>query len=156
MLALNDWRHRPDYRIGADLGAKSSNAAANRGIAYHRRVYRAIESTDLGGLRFLTEPWLQEVGKGRFCQPDSILFDDDAGIAIVVEVKLNWKDGRADKLLNLYLPAVKAAFGLDATFPVVVTSNLRGYEHPPLLGLGSILDAMAWEAGQPCPVLLHP
>lgn len=142
--------------IGASFGAKGSNKAADRGLAYHRRVFRELGSRTPSGFELVVEPWLQEHNTGRFCQPDSLLIDREAGLGIVVEVKLNWKDGRADKLLNLYLPATRAAFGLELVWPLLITQNLRGYAHPPLLGLGACVDAMAWSPEQPCPVLLLP
>lgn len=157
VTTVNTWRHRPDFRIGASLGATNkSNDAANRGIAYHNRVYKALIANPPAGFGLLVEPWLQEIGTGRFLQPDSMLIDKETRSAIIVEVKMNWMDGRADKLLEKYLPATKSAFQLLHVWPVIVTGNLRGYQHPPLLGLDSIVDAMAWDPSLPCPVLLHP
>lgn len=157
MKALNDWIHRENYfGIGTADGAKGNTKAAQRGIDYHRSVFKAIAAATPPGWRLVVEPWLQERTTGRFRQPDSVLVHDEDNLGIVVEVKMNWADGRADKLLSTYLPAVRAAFKLDATWPLLVTSNLRGYKHPPLLGLGSILDSLAWTPDLPCPVLLHP
>jgi hypothetical protein len=75
---------------------------------------------------------------------------------VVGEVKLNWKDGRDEKLLGLYLEAVTHAFGLRAVWPVLVTSNIRGYAHPVKLGLGDLLSVDYWTVGQPTPLLLVP
>lgn len=154
--AIHGWRHKKGYGLGCSHGAKGSNKAANRGIAYHNKIFRKLEASPPADLTPLIEPWLQEIGTGKFCQPDAILFDHDENAAIVVEVKMNWKDGRDEKLLDLYLPAVKSAFALDMVWPLLVTSNLRGWPHPPLLGLGAAVDAMAWELGAHTPVLLQP
>lgn len=155
--AINAWRLRPDMKIGTSHGAKGSNKAADRGNAYHRKVFKLLEPcTTTPGFRLVVEPWLQEVNRGKFLQPDSVLIDDEASVGIVVEVKLNWKDGRDDKLINKYLPAVRAAFGLELVWPLLITQDLRGYQHPPLLGLPAIIDAMAWTPAAPTPVLLLP
>lgn len=157
MKALNDWIHREQYfGIGTADGAKGNNRSAQRGIEYHRRVFKALAANQPPDWRLIVEPWLQERTTGRFRQPDAVLVNDEDRVGIVVEVKMNWKDGRADKLLQTYLPACRAAFKLDMTWPLLITSNLRGYQHPPLLGLSAVLDSMAWEPSQPCPLLLHP
>lgn len=156
VLALNRWITRDDMKLGCADGAKGSNAAADRGIRYHRRVFRALQPSPIPGMDPVIEPWLREVGTGRHCQPDALLVDLAEGVGIVVEVKLNWKDGRDEKLHNLYLPAVKSAYNLTHVWPLLITSNLRGYSHPPLLGLDAIVDAMSWSSGQPTPLLLYP
>jgi hypothetical protein len=157
MKALNDWIHRENYfGIGTADGAKGNTRAAQRGIEYHRRVFRALAGAPIDGWRLVVEPWLQERTTGRFRQPDAVLVHDEDRLGIVVEVKLNWADGRADKLLQTYLPAVRSAFKLELTWPLLVTANIRGYQHPPLLGFTEIMNAMAWEPGAPCPLLLHP
>jgi len=74
--------------------------------------------------------------------------------ALVVEVKLNWRDGRDEKLLSKYLPVVKNAFKLEAVWPLVIVGCLRGYEHPPLLGFKQLDRAFSWQAGDPTPVML--
>jgi len=90
------------------------------------------------------------------CQPDSVLIDRITGGGIVVEAKLNWKDGRDEKLINLYLDAAKSAFGLEQTWPVLITKNIRGYEGQPLLGLKQLEGAFQWRPGKITPVLLLP
>lgn len=159
MRTLHRWQYRPDWRMGADTGAKSTNSAATRGIEYHRRVYRLLQSRLQREADLLVEPWFQRVDDQptrTFRQPDAVIRDYVPDCAIVVEVKLNWADGRDEKLLNEYLPIVKNAFGLDVVWPLMITRNLRGYKHPPLLGLSALDDCLAWSPGSPTPLLLLP
>jgi hypothetical protein len=151
-----------------DVGSRSNTASKNksivRGLAYHRKVYRLLENWQKISAPeqvVFIEPWLRlvnpnEKGKRACCQPDAVVVDPASNTAIVIEVKLNWKDGRDEKLLNLYLDAVKAAFDLDHVWPALITSNIRGYEHQPRLGLGSLLKCDNWEPGDPTPVILVP
>lgn len=158
---LNSWRYRPGFKLGASVDSKSKNSAAARGIAYHRRVYKLLadfaqapdEEAEL-----LIEPWFQEINHSTnppMRSPDAVLRYSD-GTALIIEVKLNWKDGRDEKLLQEYLPIVKSAFALEMCWPLMVTSCLRGYAHPPLLGLKQLHEAFAWEPGHPTPLLLLP
>lgn len=80
----------------------------------------------------------------------------EANVGIVCEVKLNWKDGRDIKLIDEYLPIVANAHGLDMVWPLLITHNLRGYQHPPILGLRKWEDAMLWFPGNPTPLMLVP
>jgi len=151
-----------------DVGSRSNSASKNksivRGLAYHRKVYRLLENwqkISAPEQHLFIEPWLRSVapnakGKRPCCQPDAVIVDPVSETAIVIEVKLNWKDGRDEKLINLYLDAVKAAFDLRATWPALITSNIRGYEHTPRLGLGSLLACDSWNIGDPTPVILVP
>lgn len=159
MRTLHDWQHRPDWKIGANMGSKSNNSAANRGIAYHQRVYRLLLAKLKHEADLLIEPWFERIDdqpRRTMRQPDAIIRYLPES-AIVVEVKLNWRDGRDDKLLNEYLPIVRNALKLDVVWPLLITRNLRGYDAAkPLLGLGAIDDCLAWEPGLPTPVLLLP
>jgi hypothetical protein len=161
MKTLYPWRHRPSYRLGADMGSKSKSTAATRGIAYHRKVYRALEAllpADSADVELIVEPWFECVDgqvKRTMRQPDAVLRYPD-NTAIVIEVKMNWRDGRDEKLLHEYLPIVTSAFKLDVVWPLMITQCLRGYEHPPLLGLKRFDECLAWQPGDPTPLLLHP
>lgn len=159
MKTLYPWKHRPDWKMGASAGAKSTNSAAARGIAYHNRVYKLLQSRLHREADLLIEPWFVRVDdqpQRTWRQPDAVIREFLPGCAIVVEVKMNWADGRDDKLLNEYLPIVKNAFELDVVWPLLITRNLRGYKHPPLLGLGALDDCLAWSPGDPTPLLLLP
>lgn len=153
---LDQWRLSTRLGIGCADGAVGSNKAADRGIVYHRKVFKLLEQNPVAGMELLIEPWFKAIGQNRFRQPDAVFLDREAKTALVVEVKMNWKDGRADKLLDEYLPIVRCAFELDIVWPVLITQNLRGYSHPPLLGLQDLVEAFAWQPGMPVPLLLLP
>ena len=154
---LDRWRYEPNFRIGASAGCKSTGSK-KRGIDYHRRVYKALGEAKLSG-KLLVEPWYRNMSdypdKTTLRSPDSVLLLEDSNCAIVIEVKLNWKDGRDLKLINEYLPIVKNAHQLDYTWPLLITQCLRGYQHPPLLGLRQLERCMEWFPGDPTPLLLH-
>ena len=152
-----------------DVGSRSNTASKNksivRGLAYHRKIYRLLESwqrVSAPEQQLFIEPWLRlvkpdpETGKRRCCQPDAVVIDPASETGIVIEVKLNWKDGRDEKLLDTYLEAAMAAFDLRATWPALITSNVRGLPHQPRLGLGSLLTCDDWNVGDPTPVILVP
>lgn len=88
--------------------------------------------------------------------PDSVILLPETNVGIVIEVKLNWKDGRDVKLIDEYLPIVANAHDLDCCWPLLITQCLRGYKHPPLLGLRRWEDCMTWTPGAPTPLMLVP
>lgn len=159
MKSAHSWRHIPLMRLGASTNAKSTGVK-ERGNAYHRRVYRTLAAycaVSLPGWQFMPEPWFRQrnnSGVRKERSPDAVLLHLETLTALVVEVKLNWKDGRDTKLLAEYLPIVESAFGLEAVWPLLITQCLRGYPHPPLLGLGQLDKAFQWQPGQPTPVML--
>jgi hypothetical protein len=162
MLPSVQWERAPGYAIGSQVNNSCTNKSIIRGLAYHRRCYRKLaEWTTRNaslGFEFIEEPWLRRQGEGRrqMCQPDAVLLDEFTGGGVVVEVKLNWKDGRDDKLIDLYLHAARSAFGLSAVWPLLITKNVRGYKGTPLLGLGQIEKAFEWRPGLITPVMLLP
>lgn len=162
-MAIEKWERAPGFAIGSGANDSCNNLSIKRGLAYHRRTYKTLRefcSRHSGaGLEFIEEPWLRKQGhkgRGSMCQPDGVLLDGFTEGALVVEVKLNWKDGRDEKLLNTYLAATKSAFGLSATWPLLITRNVRGYKGVPLLGLSHLERAFEWRPGEMTPVLLLP
>ena len=159
------WQHVPGFNIGTGANTASQNKSIVRGLAYHNKVYKALRAHVKAhpelGLELYIEPWFRELSprgsrtRCAMCQPDAVLVDKFTGGGLVVEAKLNWKDGRDEKLINLYLAASKSAFGLEETWPVLVTQNIRGYKGVPLLGLKQLEGAFAWRPGMLTPVLLH-
>lgn len=145
-------------RLGASVKATAAKGSKLRGQQYHRRIYRELNAllANEPGVQLLVEPWFRNLKVAMFRQPDAVIHLPEANCAVVVEVKLNWKDGRDVKLIDEYLSIVKAAFGLDCTWPLLITQCLRGYQHPPLLGLKKWEDAMIWMPGDPTPVMLVP
>jgi hypothetical protein len=125
-------------RIGASHNSKAKGSK-KRGLDYHRRVY--------GYLR----DHCRRPGSGLAAWT---LLVPEENIGIVVEVKLNWKDGRDTKLLDEYLPIVKQAEGLEVVWPLLITQCLRGYPHPPILGLEKIEACQSWLVGDPTPLML--
>lgn len=153
------WVHVPLQRMGASTGAKSTGVK-ERGNAYHRKIYRLLNvhaRCSMPGWWLYVEPWFREVGNGgvrKQRSPDAVLVHEDTSTAVVVEVKLNWKDGRDTKLINEYLPIVVSAFQLECAWPLLITQNLRGYQHPPLFSLSQFDRAMTWQPGTPTPLML--
>lgn len=159
MKALHQWRYKPDFKLGASANAKSKNNAALRGIRYHQRVYKQLAAATTPPDDLLIEPWFKRVDdqpRPTMRSPDAVLRFADGSGAIVIEVKLNWRDGRDEKLLYEYLPIVRSAFDVDVVWPLLITSCLRGYNHPPLLGLQQFDECLAWEPGRPTPLMLLP
>jgi hypothetical protein len=166
LMNSSGWQHVPGFNIGTAANTASKNKSIVRGLAYHNRVYRTLRSyvkaNPALGFELYVEPWFRELhprpGKTRcaMCQPDAVLVDKFTGGGLVVEAKLNWKDGRDEKLINLYLNAAKSAFGLEETWPVLITKNVRGYTGRALLGLRQLERAFIWKPGELTPVLLLP
>jgi hypothetical protein len=159
--AVESWRVEPRAHFGASTGVKittSKNTALARGVAYHRRVYRALSDycvlqPELGRLHI--EPWIRS-SSYKLRSPDAVLIDEVTGTGLIIEVKMNWSDGRDVKLIDEYLPGCQSAYGLSCVWPLLITQNLRGYRHKPLLGLGQLSAALAWQPGDPTPLLLLP
>lgn len=144
------------------VGSLSNNASRNksivRGLAYHRRVYKTLEAwqkVNVPEQELKIEPWLRH-RSGKCLQPDAVLIDPVTITAIVIEVKLNWKDGRDEKLIKQYLGAAKAAFNLELVWPALITSNVAGLSYKPRLGLSHLLDCADWTPGAATPVVLLP
>lgn len=160
---LTPWRYRKGFSLGTSTSSKSKNLAAQRGINYHKKVFKHLGEHVLGeadGAELLVEPWFQKIDNSTsppMRSPDAVICYPDTNCALVVEVKLNWADGKDDKLIYEYLPIVQSAFSLDAVWPLLITQCLRGYNaSQPLLGLQQMYRAYEWEPGRPTPVLLLP
>jgi hypothetical protein len=159
MKLQHPWRYRRGFNFGASTGNSGSNKAAQKGLQYHRRTYKALEAAYPDTSQLLIEPWFQEITgalRERMCSPDAVLLMPELEAALVIEVKLNWNDGKDNKLLDLYLPVVQSAFKLQTVWPVLITANLRQASQKPLLGLPALEDALSWVPGSPAPILLHP
>lgn len=159
-MLLEAWERAPEFAIGSRVNKACKDKSIVRGLRYHRSVYKRLDAwckrNPAAGLRFVEEPWLRKVDGARraMCQPDGVLLDDFTGGGIVVEAKLNWKDGRDEKLIDLYLKAARCAFGLTQVWPLLITSNVRGYKGEPLLGLAQLEKAFEWKPGLITPVML--
>lgn len=158
---LGTWSREVDNQIGTNSVSKTKtrNSSIRRGVAYHKRVYRDLEKwckKHAPEQKLYVEPWLRHDTSRLLRQPDAVLVDPLTNSGIVIEVKLNWKDGRDEMLIGTYLSAAQSAFGLVATFPVLITSNVMYLGREPLLGLDKLLEAADWFPGDPTPVILHP
>lgn len=145
-------------RIGASQGAKSTGSK-QRGILYHRRVYndlRRVVGLGMADWGVLVEPWYQEIRSRKCRQPDAVLLYPDESVGVVVEVKLNWKDGRDIKLIDEYLPIVKSAEKLEVVYPLLITQCLRGWQGQPILDLRRFTDCQSWQPGDVTPLMLLP
>lgn len=159
MQTLERWYHQENVRFGASTSGKNkADVVLDRGNAYHRNIYKRLQKaapTLLPSYTLLIEPWFRTF-TWRQRSPDAVLVDREAGHAFVIEVKLNWTSGRDVKLLDEYLPIVRSAFELASCSPVLITADLRGYKHMPLLGIPHLPRARDWEPSFPTPLLLVP
>jgi hypothetical protein len=146
-------------KIGSSSGCRSSGSK-KRGLEYHRRVYtRLRDFHNRGGLvgwTLLIEPWYKRLQPQpqRYRQPDAVLIHEPSSTGIVIEVKLNWKDGRDVKLIDEYLGIVRSAEGLDLVSPLLITQCLRGWQGDPLKRLEELHRCQAWQQGEITPLML--
>lgn len=160
MRPFGTWIRKPPnfLKIGSHSGCRSTGSK-KRGLDYHRRVYRDLRddhSCRLGsqGWTLLIEPWYWNRETRRYRQPDAVLVHQPTRTGIVIEVKLNWKDGRDIKLVNTYLPIVKQAEDLDVVWPLLITQCLRGWQGTPITRLEEIHRCQTWQKGEVTPLML--
>lgn len=156
MLMIDPWVPADFLKIGANFGPKSKGCK-KAGIDYEQRVSRQLRefvTANMPGWRLLCGPWYRNLKTRRCRQPDAVLIHDESNTGIVVEVKLNWKDGRDEKLLDVYLPIVKTAHKLDCVWPILITRCTRGYPHPVFLKLSDLDRCQSWLPGDPTPMML--
>ena len=160
MIPLGTWvRKNPDYmKLGAASGCRATGSK-KRGLDYHRYSYRLLRAyfnhPELADWTLLIEPWYKRLGsRPRYRQPDAVLIHQPTKTGIVIEVKLNWKDGRDVKLIDEYLHIVRAAEKLDVVSPLLVTQCLRGWQGAPLKSLEEFSRCQSWQPGQTTPLML--
>ena len=155
---LERWRLAPELQVGSQSNYACKDKSIVRGLRYHRRIYKLLASWALfqPDQDLIVEPWLREVRSRRCLQPDAVIVHAESATALVIEVKMNWKDGRDRKLIDEYLDAAQSAFGLRCVWPALITSNVRGLAHRPRVGLGQLLGCCDWAPGEPTPVVLVP
>jgi hypothetical protein len=133
-----------------------SSRIARAGLAYQRRVGRALAATAerLGG-SFDPEPWFRwKAGAGdswRLAVPDGLFTFGD--LQLVIEVKLSFVPDAPEKLAKLYVPVVERARRLRVR-PLVITRALR----PEAVGhpfVETLSEAARLPAGVPVPILLY-
>lgn len=161
MKPIDDWKYEPNCGMGAKSATKSQNKAAAAGIRYHMKFYsmlKAEHKPKFPNDRLIIEPWFRNRSDRSMRSPDTVIINTEDNTGIVIEVKMNWKNGRDTKLIQEYLPIVKSAFDLDCVWPLLVTSNIRGYNHPPLIwnaAMSPLFDCLSWVPNDPTPVALY-
>lgn len=90
------------------------------GMDYEARGH--IKLSGLFAEAYLDSPWFtftDRRDKGRWCQPDGLIFDLHRNRITIVEFKLKHCPRAWWQLHKLYLPVIKAAFGSDWEFCLV-------------------------------------
>lgn len=158
MKTAEEWFKTEQVKFGASANSKSKNSAAERGNAYHRKIYKLLKMQQkimphLKGWELLVEPWYRGRETRKLRSPDTVFLNEAEKLALVIEVKLNWKDGKDEKLLCEYLPIVESAHGVKA-YPCMVVQCLRGYTGEPLVGLAAVWQALKWNSTKATPVAM--
>jgi hypothetical protein len=92
------------------MEAKGMTAAQKRGIAYERKVSRALESRYQ--LRYFPSQWItySDGSRTRWAQLDGLLLLENPPRAVVIEVKLSHTANAYFQLENCYRPLVTHLF----------------------------------------------
>lgn len=95
------------------LSTRKATGARQAGLRYERKITDILLTQY--GARYLPSPWFifQSDNGPRWCQPDGLLFDIQAGRIWVIEVKHSITDRAWWWLNDLYVPVVRKAFGKD-------------------------------------------
>jgi hypothetical protein len=119
------WPHKLPQRVEPKSGVFAA------GFAYQRRATKLLqkEIDNLSGVSRV-EPWIRyfnasEPLRPRFCQPDLIFSVDN--IIGVVEIKLNWRQRRGNKLRDTYTPLARMLWPDSQILPIIVTSASWNY-----------------------------
>lgn len=95
------------------LSTRKATGARAAGLRYERKVQEHL----LGKFaeRYLPAPWFIFTSDNgpRWCQPDGILIDIEAGTLLLVEIKHSITERAWWWLNELYAPVVRKAFGVD-------------------------------------------
>lgn len=111
-------------------------AEGPRPLKGKRKRYTPVQKVGLGFERkvqdlfveryphYVPSPWLRFLERGpdrrwRWCQPDGVFVDFDAGRVTIVEVKLRHTSGAWWQVRRLYEPVLKHLFGGDWSFSAV-------------------------------------
>lgn len=81
------------------------------GIRYEAKVHEYL--TQVYGLRYVQSPWLRffSAGEGhRWCQPDGLIIDTQAGRITIVEVKYQFTSDAWWQIKRLYEPVLRVIF----------------------------------------------
>src|SRR6266699_2435083 len=104
---------------------KPRSIAAKNGIAYQKKVGRALTSAAIKiNSTLLSDPWFRfydDNGRGQIV-PDFILEMSD--LNLIIEVKYTFTQEGVNKLQYLYMPVVKAALSKFRVRPLLICRNL--------------------------------
>lgn len=81
------------------------------GLLYEKAVLEALE--ERFGPLFSPKPWLafrRPIGEWHWCQPDGLLFDPQAGLLTIVEVKYTHTPRAYFQLWEMYKPVLERLF----------------------------------------------
>lgn len=106
---------------------RPANAAARSGLVFERKFAAALADSLPPPINLERNPWFEyrdsKVQGLLCCCPDILLFDEECGFYIVIEVKQTWTALALEKLNNVYCPVLRRA--LDAPIkPLVAVKNL--------------------------------
>jgi len=81
-----------------------------QGVKYEKQVHEMLYNTCKG--MYLASPWLHFATPGgvKWCQPDGLLFDFEAGIVTIIEVKYQHTTDAWWQLRRLYEPVLRHIF----------------------------------------------
>lgn len=101
-------REAPNFR----KNATPPRGAKVKGLRYERKAQAYLE--ELFGERFVAGPWIHFREEGaeafRWCQPDGLVIDLEAGTILCVEIKYNHTADAWWQLRHLYGPLLKRLF----------------------------------------------
>ena len=117
-----------------------------KGLRYQRALTKAFKRSLSEDVTIIPEPWYQYTRKTsrghiecNICAPDFVLTKDLT--AIVIEVKLTFVYGAIEKLLDLYVPVITAAYpNLQRIMPLVVTHTITPSAPPTITRISQALD----------------
>lgn len=157
MLTIDPWVLKNDVlKIGSNFGPKSKGCKKD-GIDYEQKVsarFSKFVREEMPDWKIMLGPWYQNKKTRRWRQPDIVMIHPEDNVGIVIEVKLNWKEGRDEKLRDIYLPIVKSTHGLDCVWPLLVTRCIRGFQHPIITRLQDLDRCQSWLPGDPTPMMM--
>lgn len=106
---------------------RSSSSLAKLGLAYERKLLRALRESIPVGMHIYNNTWYKYVidGEEKICSPDFEIVDLMNEYIIVGEIKLNWTPLAHQKLRELYCPVINICSppGIVSK-PLVIVKNL--------------------------------
>jgi hypothetical protein len=106
---------------------KAANVHARRGLAYQKKVTKAMEEVcKVANGKLEVEPWFrfQDLNGPGQCVPDLLLHVQN--ITLIIEVKLTFVQDAMTKLAGLYIPVIMDATKktLGQVRPLIICKNI--------------------------------